>query len=89
MNTWEEYYVGELVLPEINGIAEGTLFTDIVFIMSALYGKKFYWKEIDIFGKFKLKMNDLTMISVFIAGSLFSIKSIFGVLRKIKSKKNI
>jgi phosphatidylglycerophosphate synthase len=87
LNTWEEYYVGELVLPEINGIAEGTLFTDIVFIMSALYGKKFYWKEIDLFGKIKLKMNDLTMISVFIAGSLFSIKSIFGVLKKVKSKK--
>ena len=87
LNTWEEYYVGELVLPEINGIAEGTLFTDIVFMMSALYGKKFYWKEIDIFGKFKLKINDLTMISVFIAGSLFSIKSIFGVLKKVKSKK--
>ena len=79
--------MGELVLPEINGIAEGTLFTDIVFIMSALYGKKFYWKEIDIFGKFNLKMNDLTMISVFIAGSLFSIISIFGVLKKVKSKK--
>ena len=87
LNTWEEYYVGELVLPEINGIAEGTLLTDIVFILSALYGKQFYWKEIDIFGKYKLKMNDLTMLSVFIGGSLFSIKSIFGVLKKVKRKK--
>ena len=87
LNTWEEYYVGELVLPEINGIAEGTLLTDIVFILSALYGKQFYWKEIDIFGKYKLKMNDLTMLSIFFAGSLFSIKSIFGVLKKVKRKK--
>ena len=87
INTWEEYYTGELVLPEINGIAEGTLLIDIIFILSALYGKGFYWKEIDIFGKFKLKINEILMIGVFIGAIIFSTKSIIEVFKKIKRKK--
>jgi ethanolaminephosphotransferase len=42
INTWEEYYVGELVLPEINGVAEGTLVIDIIHIISAIYGRDFF-----------------------------------------------
>ena len=86
LNTWEEYYIGELVLPEINGVAEGTLFTDIVFILSAIYGKDFYWKEIYIFGKYKLTISDISSYFIFFAGFIFSLKSLIGVLKKVKRK---
>ena len=87
LNTWEEYYVGELVLPAINGVAEGTLYIDILYIISALYGKDFFWKEIDFFGKYKLKINDINTYLVSIGGSIFSIQSIIGVFKKVKRNK--
>ena len=87
MNTWEEYYVGELVLPEINGVAEGTLLIDIIYTISAIYGNKFYVKEIILFNVFKIKTNDLLIIITCIGGFLFCFKSFLGVLRKVKKEK--
>ena len=49
LNTWEEYYVGELVLPIINGVAEGALLADCLYILSGLYGISFYSKKIVFF----------------------------------------
>ena len=89
LNTWEEYYMGELVLPEINGAAEGTLFIDIGFIISALYGTDFYWKEITIFDKYKLKYCDINTYAIFFGGSLFSLKSLIGVFNKVKKNKKL
>ena len=87
LNTWEEYYMGELILPEINGVSEGTLFTDIVYIISALYGTDYYWKEIDFFGIIKLKINDINTYFIFFSGCFFSLKSLFGVFKKVKKNK--
>jgi ethanolaminephosphotransferase len=87
MNTWEEYYMGELVLPEINGVAEGTLYADIVYILSALYGREFYLKEVNIFGNYKVRINDLDTYAIFGMGCFFSLKSLFGVLKKVKKDK--
>ena len=87
MNTWEEYYMGELVLPEINGVAEGTLYADIVYIFSAIYGKELYLTEINIFGKYKVRINDLDTYAIFGMGCFFSLKSLFGVLNKVKKDK--
>lgn len=87
MNTWEEYYVGELVLPEINGVAEGTLYADIVYILSAIYGTDFYWKEINFFGKYKFRINDLNTYAIFTMGSIFALISLFGVFNKVKKNK--
>ena len=87
INTWEEYYVGELVLPEINGVAEGTLVIDSVYIISSIYGSKFYLKEIDLFFDKKLKVNDLIGICTCFGGFLFCIKSILGVVKKVPKEK--
>ena len=87
LNTWEEYYVGELVLPVINGVAEGTLYIDFLNILSATFGTKLFWKEFTIFGKYTLKVNDINSWAVFIGGSLFSIKSLIGVFNKVKKDK--
>jgi ethanolaminephosphotransferase len=89
LNTWEEYYVGELVLPIIHGVAEGTLYADIVYIISALYGKSFYLKEITVFNKYKLKYNEINALLIGFGGFLFSIKSFFGVLISMKKRKRI
>ena len=87
INTWEEYYVGELVLPEINGVAEGTLLIDIIHIISAIYGRDFFLKEIFLFKGTKLQVNDLIAIGAFFGGLIFSIKSVIGVCQKVKKEK--
>ena len=89
LNTWEEYYVGELVLPIIHGVAEGTLYADIVYIIGALYGKSFYLKEITVFNKYKLKYNEINAILIGFGGFLFSLKSFCGVLINMKKNKRI
>ena len=86
INTWEEYYVGELVLPEINGVAEGTLVIDIIHIISAIYGRDFFLKEIFLFKGTKLQVNDLIAIGAFFGGLIFSIKSVIGVCQKVKKE---
>jgi len=89
LNTWEEYYVGELVLPIIHGVAEGTLYADIVYIISALYGKSFYLKEVTLFNKYKLKYNEINALLIGFGGFLFSLKSFIGVLINMKKSKRI
>jgi len=89
LNTWEEYYVGELVLPIIHGVAEGTLYADIVYIISALYGKSFYLKEITLFNKYTLKYNEINALLIGFGGFLFSLKSVIGVLINMKKSKRI
>ena len=87
MNTWEEYYVGELVLPIVHGVSEGTLYIDILTCFSAIYGSKLYSKNILLFNKYNLRVSEINGICVMIGGFLFSIKSLFGVLKKIKKQK--
>ena len=87
INTWEEYYVGELILPEINGVAEGTLLIDIFYILSAIYGSDFYLKEIKLLNGIILKVNELLGICTCFGGFLFCVKSVLGVLRKVKKEK--
>ena len=87
INTWEEYYVGELVLPEINGVAEGTLLIDIIYFISAIYGSKFFLKEINLFNGIILKVNDLFGICTCFGGLIFCAKSVFGVIKKVPKEK--
>ena len=42
MNTWEEYYRGELVLPHVNGPNEGLLIAVLVYFTSAAKGISFW-----------------------------------------------
>ena len=87
MNTWEEYYKGELILPIVHGVSEGTVYIDILTILSAIYGISFYRKKYLFLNKYELKYNDLSGIAVMIGGFLFSLKSFFGVLNTIKKDK--
>ena len=87
LNTWEEYYKGELVLPMINGVAEGTLVIDFLIIISAIWGDSFYNKKFLIFNKYELKVNEINCILGLIGGFIFSIKSVIGVLNSIRKEK--
>ena len=87
MNTWEEYYIGELILPIVHGVSEGTLYIDILTFLSAIYGSKLYCKKILVFNKYNLRVNEINGICAMIGGFLFSIKSVIGVLNKIKKEK--
>ena len=84
MNTWEEYYKGELILPIVHGVSEGTLYIDILTIISAIYGPSMYNKQYLILNRFNLKVKEINGIIDVIGGLLFSIKSIFGVIKYIK-----
>ena len=85
LNTWEEYYVGELVLPIIHGVSEGTLLIDYLCFVSGIDGTKYYLKNSEWFG---IKRSDLLGVVVVIGGTMFGFLSIIGVLRRIP-KKNV
>lgn len=87
LNTWEEYYMGELVLPCINGVAEGMLGLDIAFVLSGLYGYNFYVKQFEFFGLIKISPQMIYLLISSVGGTFYSIKSVIGVLAKIPSEK--
>ena len=87
MNTWEEYYKGELVLPIIHGVSEGTFYIDFLSILSGLYGTSLYNKKFLFLNKYNLKFSEINGICDIIGGFLFSLISIFGVLNTIKKEK--
>lgn len=89
MNTWEEYYKGELILPIVHGVAEGTLYLDIIGILSGIYGTSLYNKEFLVLNKYNLKIKEINGICVVIEGFLFSMKSFFSVLTSIKKEKRL
>ena len=85
-NTWEEYYVGELVLPIFNGVEEGSIYVSTMHLISGIYGSELYFKEYNIFGKI-IKFNEINGLITFIGGCFFSIWSFVGVFFKIPKKK--
>lgn len=81
--TWENYYVGELILPIINGFTEGMLMTNTIFILSGKYGSSFFYKN--VIGK--IKLNLLISLIVLFSSVCMGIKSIVYVLKKVHKKK--
>lgn len=86
-NTWEEYYIGELVLPAFNGVEEGSIYVSVMYILSGIYGSPMYFKKINFFDKFSLQFNTINGVITFSGGVLFSMTSFFGVLFKIPKNK--
>lgn len=84
LNTWEEYYVGELILPIIHGVSEGTLFIDGTCLVSAIKGVPYYLQKNKWFG---IQYNEVLALIVLSGGIIFGIKSIFGVIKKIPQEK--
>ena len=85
LNTWEEYYTGELNLPIINGVGEGTVFACIVMIISGELGREFWIQEINLLGNI-YKLNHVIVIIFFFSGLLFAMISLINVLTEFRDK---
>ena len=84
LNTWEEYYVGELILPIVHGVSEGTLLIDILCFISGIKGVSFFLQKSEWF---KIRYVDVLCLVVVVGGMMFGIKSILGVIKKIQKNK--
>lgn len=86
MNTWEEYYTGELNLPIIHGVSEGTIIIAIVMSLSGLYGKAFWVQHMVLFGIDFGEYRYFYVFLGFLAGNFYGIVSIVNVCMKCKDR---
>ena len=86
LNTWEEYYTGELNLPVFHGVSEGTVLACITINMAGFLGRSFWTTPIQVFSTF-FKYNELATLFCFISGVLFGLLSVINVLIKFKDRR--
>ena len=80
LNNWEQYITGQLALPCINGINEGTILIFILEIFFGIMGQKFFIEnQITIFGN-SYQINTLITFCFFCSGIFFGLISIFKVI---------
>ena len=82
LNTWEEYYTGELILPIIHGVSEGMLLIVCLEVLSGIYGRQLFDYKIYLFNglidnSFKIVIGKIGML----AGIFFGIVSLVKVCR--------
>ena len=86
LNTWEEYYTGELNLPIIHGVSEGTIIIAVSMSLSGYHGRSFWLKKVVFFGKDLGELRYFCIILGFLAGNGYGIQSIINVCIKCKDK---
>ena len=72
-NTWEAYYIGELVLPMINGVSEGTLLIILICVLSSLYGPEFYAQKYDLLFLKNCQLKELIALGGCASGIFFGV----------------
>jgi len=87
LNAWEEYYTGELNLPLIHGVSEGTLAACIVMCLSGYYGDNFLLVKINLYGGI-YQVNHIIVMTCFLTGLGFAIWSFINVILKFKEKRH-
>lgn len=85
LNTWEEYYIGELYLPIVNGSSDGAILIVLLMCLSGKYGIELWHKEIIVFG-YTCYLNSLCAWIGFFAGQIFGYFSLINVLIKCKDR---
>ena len=81
LNTWEQYITGEMSLPCINGINEGTFLIFFLESLVGFMGQDFLINnEINICGK-SFQFNTFISLISFCAGIFFGLISIYKVLK--------
>jgi ethanolaminephosphotransferase len=86
LNTWEEYYTGELNLPIIHGVSEGTVMACTAMAVTGFFGNTIWFNKANLFF-FEIQLNHLMTLSCFFAGIGFGLYSLFNVLKKYKEKR--
>ncbi len=87
LNTWEEYYTGELNFPMIHGVSEGTVIACIAMIVAGLFGRDFWFMNVNLF-LFDIQVNHLITMTCFLSGVGFGLNSLINVLKKYKEKRH-
>jgi ethanolaminephosphotransferase len=87
LNTWEEYYTGELNFPMIHGVSEGTVIACIAMIIAGFFGQSFWFINLNLYF-FEIQINHLITLACFISGVGFGLNSLVNVLRKYKEKRH-
>jgi ethanolaminephosphotransferase len=86
LNTLEEFYTGELNLPILNGVSEGTVMACIAMCTSGFMGVDWWFNEITIFG-FTTQYNFALVTACFFSGLGFGLASLFNILKNFREKK--
>ena len=79
LNTWEEFYIGELNLPIIHGVSEGTVMLASVCCVSGLYGKSFYTTSFTLC-EYDIQYRDVVVLFTLCGSVVFGFASFFNVL---------
>ena len=86
LNTWEEYYTGELILPIIHGVSEGMLIIAFFECLTGFYGIEFWNRNIYLFNH-QFTYHSLVAFTGVFAGIFFGIVSIVKVCSRIEKNK--
>lgn len=86
LNTWEEYYTGELNLPIIHGVSEGTLLASSSMFIAGL-NSDFWIQTLEIAG-YKIQYNHLWVGFGFLLGIYTSLICVQHVLQRFKDQRN-
>lgn len=87
LNTWEEYYTGELNLPIIHGVSEGTLVACTAMHITGFLGTPFWFNRINILG-FDLQYNHVAVLACLFAGFFFALLCLTKVIIQFKEKRH-
>ena len=87
LNNWEQYVTGQLSLPCINGINEGTILLFIMEIFFGIMGQDFFIEHEITIGNRSYQLNTLVTFGFFCSGILFGLVSVFKVLLSDYEKK--
>ena len=87
--TWEEFYTGVFHLGSINGVDEGGLITDVVFLSGGLVGPKRLHEFFDqmVIPSYNIRMREFWVIALGILGLLTVIPAVTKVIKTEKWKK--
>ena len=86
LSTWEEYIIGELILPIFNGVSDGMVILVFIEIFTGVNGVKFWIRKFKLFN-FDIQFNWFLCFLGMIGGIFFSFLSVFNVLKKIDKGK--
>ena len=89
LNNWEQYITGQMSLPIINGINEGTILIFILEIFFGIMGQSFFIENVITIRDKSYQLNTFITFCFFCSGILFGLLSVFKVLLSNNEKKLI